>query len=529
MKKSMQVVLRKDGNQIYRKFVESTLGPFWDALSLNSSKLPDDRKAVFEELKSKKDKVFLEFVDVPWYFDEVGRHVLESRSKSGGRCTLRVKACDDYHFIQLSEENGTLIGTPFFHRHRPAKEASGSAAVPMTVPELRGHGDLLLFLSTKLADADDAHEAAELLSWVYLELAIKIVSRKSDDEQTIEVTPDLLWPGPTTAHPWTSTGDPDKYVVKYAPTSKPILVASPNVRKAVSGVAEVWHTASVGSVLLSAWTGSGKDLLQQLLMHGLRQPDNIPKFSAPSLSKTHEKSAVEQITEKLVECKLTTGTWARKAGRLKQRTVVFVDEIHHPSAQSVREALLRPMETSELHHANKTYDCKGRLTFLFAASEPPDKLRKQNPVDFWTRIEHTVQMFHPLALPTQDERTLALEQYFGLFWAMALKDGAATNDPFTLLKHAECTSIIGRRFAELLNSPFIPIISMRMLRSVVKRTANRAVYALKTQAIEFDNRATIEAERAQSLGKAITEKLVEQWVKELFDEIVPSVQPEGAF
>jgi hypothetical protein len=154
-------------------------------------------------------------------------------------------------------------------------------------------------------------------------------------------------------------------------------------------------------------------------MHGLGQPDDAPMFSAPSLS--HERSAVDHITEKLFNCNLTTAPpSAGKAGGLKQPTVVFVDEIHHPSAQSVREALLRPMETSKLHHAGTTYDCKGQLTFLFAASEPPEELRKRDPVDFWTRIEHTIKMSHPLDLPTQHARRLALEQYFSLFWDLAL-------------------------------------------------------------------------------------------------------------
>jgi hypothetical protein len=194
-KKSMQVVLRQDGNQIQRKFVATTFDSFWTALeTLDSSKLPDDRKTVLDQLKKKKNEVFFDFVDVPWYFDEVGRHVLESSSKSGSRCTLRVKACGDYYFIQLSEANGKLIGTPFFHLYGPAKKASVSAAVPTTAPELRGPGDLLLFLSNILATATDKDAAAELLSWFDLELAIKTLSRKSPVEQTIEVTPDVLWP-----------------------------------------------------------------------------------------------------------------------------------------------------------------------------------------------------------------------------------------------------------------------------------------------------------------------------------------------
>ncbi len=537
----MKMILEKIGNQIQRQFVKDDNDLFWQALvSLDPELLPRDDLArvdygqVLLRLKTEeKPEVFCQFQQVPWYFAEVGKHVFESDDPF----VLQIKACEQFYFIQLTTEAGGLIDVPFFHRFTPDDTDKNDDR--RTEDVQRGPADLLLFLSRALAPVaamqdnrvrcpeEIKKDVLEVLRWFDLEFLITPVSNPDNsDKREVQVEPKIKWPSPD--NKWKSHDDPHKYFITYTEPTKDdghgerILVVSSNVREALSQIAAVWHNPSAASVLISAWTGSGKDSLQKLFMHGMSQEDP-PEFSAPSM-----KSAEEEIGDALV----------KRANKIKLKlwrpTVVFIDEIHHPSAQEVRENLLRFMESGkyECKKLRKTFRFKKDLMYLFAASKSPEELRQLAPVDFWTRIDHMIKMSHPLALKSQDDRLLVLRQYFGMFWHATLKNAKPkkSKDEFTihdLLEEPKCVAEVGSKFTKLFDSPFIPIISIRMIRSIVQRIASLAIYEIKTQDIAIAAPLIKDADPMQ-VGKIISER-VDDWTKNLFAEIVPSLQPKGAF
>jgi hypothetical protein len=503
---NMKVTLKQHGRQIKRSFcakeqnTNSTWKKFAKLLDRDPKILPSGLSWVVDALRvaRKRTEVFFTNIDVPWYFDEVGREIFRSQKP----CQLQVKACGEYHFIQLIVDGKELSTKPYFHRFAPKKEK-------LDATNLRGPADLLLFLSADILRAKKSIHADELLKWFHLELDIRFIRKSaSGKEIEIDVEPHIVWPVDQNSANWIKYSDPDKYLIKYSidvaerklpmehytkkkPPKHQILVASRNVQKALQQIAEVWHNPSVGSVLLSAWTGSGKEVLQDVFMHGLKQSKPIT-LAAPDLA---TKVASESIFRAIGTARFDG------AQKLTTKTVVFIDEVHHASAAGVRESLLTAMESSKLEDKGQIYDCKGMLTFLFAASNAPQDLRKLSPPDFWTRIEHTVCMSHPLRLDHPQDLKLSIEQYFILFWHQSLQDV----EDVDRLRDEAFIEKVSNKFVHLFGSQLIPIISIRNIRSIVKRLANRAVYCMKTDSFPTNHPAA-------KLGEYVAAKF-DEWSK----------------
>jgi len=470
-------------------------------------------KTVLADIFSDQENVFFELQNVPWYLDLIGTEI----TRTPGSYIMTNKNCKGYQFKalykSLDNNRRKLLLTPFFHELSPPKGADEKEAL-YKEETLRGLADTILFLAPTI-EAAAKDQIRDIFNWSEVEITFKTDRAPSADDGLesfeIECTPNVHWaPAPTTEGKqciWLYSEIEEK--------PKPILVASENFRTAIRDLSEVWHNPSAKSVLLSACSGSGKEELKELLFYALRvDKEQVIELSAPHLASENGQpltTVYDELRPMIADCKLK-----------KAPVILFFDEIHHDGVEKLRTILLRFMETKYQKIDNEKVDCKGIL-YLFAASKPPEELRRLSPPDFWTRIEYTIGMKHPLLVNKKDERNEILQQYFCLFWRSAVDDrGKETGrmnhgDVLSDLKQAQLLERLAASFADELDSPLIPIISIRMLRSIVRRLLSRTLYHLRTNEIG----KTDMADQIQSK--------LDEWILEIFKQIVPEIKPEGVF
>ena len=201
------------------------------------------------------------------------------------------------------------------------------------------------------------------------------------------------------------------------------------------------------------------------------------------------------------------------------------------------------MEIDKLEYIDKKpKDCKNWF-YAFAASIPPEQLINNiRPKDLWTRIEYSIKLNHPLYVNDKQERKDTLKEYFKLFWEDQLEkyiikqsgknNGDLSNEEkWKVIKREinRFTKDIAKNFAEALESPLIPLISIRTLRTIVKRLFSRTIHHLRVIRIdtggEFHNNdlVLILKERLK------LEKKLGEWIVEIFDELVPEIKTKGVF
>ena len=243
------------------------------------------------------------------------------------------------------------------------------------------------------------------------------------------------------------------------------------------------------------------------------------EFAAPELARSSD------CWQRIVKELRTRHLFNVGDKRISRHSVLFLDEIHHPEAQTLRSGLLRSMETDRIADGKVEVDTD-LLTYLFAASKSPKQLREMHPFDFWTRIEYNIVLHHPLRLDERRERNDALRQYFCLFWRKTaekwLKTAKEDNDDETkryaeFLESEEALLDISNAFVDVLGSPLIPMISIRTIRSIVSRLFGRALYLAQTEQPAIGN-----------LVESVI-KYFDAWTTEICRQIVPELEPEGAF
>jgi Sigma-54 interaction domain len=479
---------------------------------------------LIDKVPRKDFALYTEPQPMPWYLDVIAQTIINER----GAYKIHYKACRDYSYFVVNKpkprsKNGNLVLPPFFHE-APEKIESGNA-------------DALLFLSPYLSDiiegragSDDKprrHWVREAIDWFRLELNIRSV-RHSGTRYELDVQATVDWDD-------SPVKEDQKSITILKPDGKSdgVIVSSKNVREAIASLSEAWHNPSARSIVLCAGTGSGKEVLRDVLTYALslRNVKTIP-LAAPELT-------TGQIFTELNKTEFLNTKPVKKEWGLRNGPLLFIDEIHHPSAQGLREQLLRVLEEKKITAAIsksklKTINCE-KLRYLFAASELPEKLRTHYPPDFWTRIEYNVVMHHPLGLETRDEINETLQQFFCKFWRKVARDqrtiadqskgkwpGANTaaeqiGDIVEDLSGREAVKILADAFADALDSPLIPLISIRHLRSIVNRLFSRAIYHVRTTKLE-------RADTAQEVKSQL-----DKWIIDIFKEIVPEIKPDGLF
>jgi len=507
------------------------LAAFSNALAAAHELHPDDVRAIVDVAVEKHRPDEPE--PLPWYWAEFFDTMKTAFEKGGGETrtfTLAIKGCRDYFFYTLRESAAGKPGewkhVPFFQRSAPPKSADAAA-------HLRGIADLIMSLTPRLerlrgdgqwADflAGEKHERlVREITWFDVELECTIA--KSDPEQTrgelyVRMTP--------FAH------EPSEVIVG---ASTPILVTSPNVRTAIHALSEVWLSPKPKSVLISAWTGSGKEVLVSLLGDALRVGKRRLTLSAAEV--VDMRRFAREIEARMDDLGLKDkGRAGRGDGNSRpakkpapEMSLVFVDEIHHDAARDLRPGLLRLLETDELPIPERPHPIDfSRVVYVFAASQQPRELRAGcEPRDLWTRIEHTVEMSHPLKIADPATRADVLKSYFLLFWTSNKRAWDEQQHPRPACDKVrallgggpepnDVEKELARLFCLQFASPFIPIMSVRSLRTIVKRLFGRTVTFLRTR----DGRPATAGELTNEF---------ERWIRELSDELLVEPDPRNPY
>lgn len=532
----MKIILQVKGKDVQRKFAPSFLKTKYGADLKALSKFKDQIKPIFsgldaviEDIFSDEFKWFYDFKDMPWYLDLIAQRIIKQP-----RCyKLRIKSCKGYLFFDVSytvRGNKRLpLLSPFFH----------DATLPTTPDQeekIRGVADTLLFLAPtflKLLNQSSS-EKGDLLrdafDWFDIVLTIDKVKTLPKNEHELTFTTEVNWDAKDILVDAEGI-HLKKAIPIYSPSgkSKQVIVASPNVRDAINKLSEAWHNPAASTILLSASPGSGKDVLSDVLMYALSLNRNqVMTFAAPHLASSG--SPLHQIRAELSKNGLINNKRLPDGENtdLTKDCLLFFDEIHHDIAKPLREILLRFLETKELQPSGnngRVVDCK-KMKYLFAASKPLEVLESIDPPDFWTRIEYRVVMRHPLLLKTQPEINDVLQQFFYLFWHKAIRDlhvriaahrfNLAT-EITELLSQQDSIEQLSKKFARTLDSPLIPTISIRTLRSIVNRLASRSIYHVQTKRVK-------DGKIIEELGNKFDE-----WLIDIFKSIVPEIQVQGVF
>jgi len=470
--------------------------------------------------EKERDKMFQK-QRVRWYLSKFFT-TLRAAAQSGDYSTylIRIKACKERYFyaLEAKEKNGKqskLIHEPFFQKATP----------PQTVEEedkVRGVADTVLFLAPEMRR--DVGDLTDLISWFDIKLECRVSKvDNSRNSLTLIVNPEI---------------DRSKYISLPPRKHDIILVSSPNVRNAVADLSEVWLNPTAKSVLLSAATGSGKEVLVNLLTDAMMiDREERINLSAPAIEKFEElrKILVKRIAKRIDKKD------SKEIFKQERRTILFLDEIHHDAAQDLRSGLLRLMELNELRKNTGEIVKISPILYLFAVSLPPEELWTQiKPQDLWTRIEYTVKLSHPLLIEDDDERKNTLKDYFLLFWCNHTRDWEKSvqhgqrhdwvkpilNDTIhgikTFLENREddgksLADELSERFVSELGSPLIPLISIRELRNIVKRLFSRTVNYLYMSP-QFRS----SKKESKKIRKYIL-NVFRKWIVEIFNELVPEI------
>lgn len=482
---------------------------------------PDPIEKGIKDIFSPKGKNVFSKQPLPWYLREFVIS-LEKKHKASPDSYLTysvtIKACKERYFYSIKgkrKEDGKweLLHVPYFLKATPEEKKT------------RGFADTILFLAPELNKKLQEYRRGQgklhsseqkpklksyfmpLIEWFDIDLDLENYKRD-------ELNGNIIF----TATPHVNISKS----IRLPPENKPILVISRTFRDAIEKLAESWLNPTTRAILLSAGTGIGKEVLVDLLTDAMRinRKKNRIVISAPSL-KTFEdfKDKIRKFFKEIPNNNVP----------LDNRFILFLDEIHHNASRELRSYILRLIESDELEtfiekilEEKKTEEKKTdfpRIIYVFAASLPPEKLYTLPPLDLWTRIDHTIKILHPLRTNDEYERKEILSEYFLLFWGIFIKQ-------FTESKNLELTDLtntflnnlekngkfdkLALKFADELCSPLIPLISIRTLRSIIKRLLGKTV-----NLICQNPRLTEE-----KLYKKI-EGNFKEWIVDIFNEIVP--------
>lgn len=479
----------------YRKTLENSL-------NLVFGQAQNVEKNLFETLNS---EMLHNQREVPWYlfqfFDTVKR---EDEQKRPEKYVITIKACSNYHFYALDGRNGEdqkMVKPPYF---RPVSLPWGVGTKKVEEGAVTGFNDIVLLLAPHICELEKKESVSDLsniLRWFRIELVFEPNPiRPGVESQTAQILLNT-----------TVNANFNDRRIGIPSNKNNVLVSSPNFREAIEGLSEAWLNPSAKNILISAWIGSGKEVLVDLLEKAVNPSARL------------NLSAAAEGNFATVAAKLIHELGKKK--NKNSRVMLFLDEIHHGSAENIRSGLLRVLETNELEDAKGRVKPSRNVLYVFAASVPPERLRTLNPPDFWTRMEFTVEMKHPLLIKNTAEREATLGDYFTLFWERDVDDWKKLKEgKVYLAKVLEDYGVkdsLAKGFVEVLGSPLIPIISVRILRIVIKRLFFRTVEYVRTHPKLRDAPTLADDEDF--------EKSFKGWVAELSLELVLKGETGGAF
>ncbi len=583
---TLSIKIAFDGDKVTREFISSykntQFGQALNKISKKSNfatslatalgKIHSMEPSLVEKILQKNvfssDDIF-KAQPVPWYLSEFFTKLKKSQGNSSN-CSITVKACREHYFYTLAEitnnEESRLLHAPFFHRMPPPTNPKEQ------MDKVRGLADTILFLAPHLPN-NNIDNLIDFISWFKIKLQCEILQNgASGNSFLLKINPDI---------------DNNKYIE--LPGKKKILVASPNIRNAIANLCEVWLNPTAKSVLLSASPGSGKERLVHLLKDAMsvNKEINHIDISASAIGKFQnlrdiiiQKCFEETLVEvslndnvksdslkelpdevrnklrynktkkalgfkgpmskterdKLLKLKLSSDVSYQEAVNklfqqsliLQQRTILFLDEIHHDAAHDIRSGLLRFMETGGFEkESGEKFDCK-LILYVLAASLPPEDLRTLvKPQDLWTRIEYTVKYLHPLRIEDAKERKMILKEYFHLFWKNQEDEWKAqeTLDIYKKIRNFTAENVyndLAKLFVDELGSPLIPLISIRTIGFIVRRLFSRTMNYFRV------NPKLLDTNKINSNKEQISNEF-EKWIVEIANELIPEIETKGLF
>lgn len=468
---------------------------------------------IIKDILSRIDKMLRDENPIPWHLRELMHALSQVRGYSKYRITY--KACKDHLFFALfgakkadqkkigkEHETWELIPRPFFLVAPPPKNLREREKV-------RGLADTIFFLAPQLREHKDNSKALlNVLSWFKIDLECTTVSFKPDTQTfELQIEPGVDAPSSPTVK---------QKCISLAP-SKLILLSSPNVVNAVENLSEIWRNPTAKIALISAATGSGKEVLKDLLADAIRiEKNRRMEFALPAIESTRDLEY--KIAEKLGK-------------KPSQQLLVFLDEVHHPGLAKARYGLLRLIEADTLSTEEGVIQSKNIL-FVLAASKRFDELRGLDPPDLWTRIEYPVDLKHPLLVSHEKadgrmksreailrEREEILKDYFTFFWyrqVEAWRESTPLPHVHRLLQDLErddqLIKALSDGIVKELRVRFSSLISIRTIRSITKILLG-------------------EAEHSVRLGKKIVPRSRETkaWVNKACTTLIPEIAPQGLF
>lgn len=478
-------------------FTRDLASAFGEVHNIQAPNLLSRLQGIFSESIFEGNGKIFDKQPVPWYLAEflvALKNNSTPETDGSAQYSIRVKACKRHYFYSIErkrQDSGVyeLIYFPFFQLTPPPESSED-------VENTRGLADTLLFLAPSIVKAKKEALLASI-AWFDIELDCRVLSRSKSGNLRLSITPKVC----------------TSRKISLAPGHHKVLVSSPNVRDAIEKLAEAWTNPTAKSVLISAGSGSGKQVLVDLLTDAMcvdRKKERLD-ISAPSIQEFEKQ--VEQPMAKMVD----------SLDSKRDRILIFFDEIHHNAAADMRSSLLKLIAGNTLS-TGKKLDCNP--IYVLAASLPPKEIRLKSPPDLWTRIEYWVQVRHPLLVKNDEERSEVLMDYFSLFWDRQVEEWeerihGGPGDRLTMLLSrtghpTPLAAQLAKVFVEVLGSPLIPVLSMRVLGNVVKRLFGMVVNHL---------RMTPKAINGASADQDFL-KLFRQWIVKLVNELVPEIQAE---
>ncbi len=267
----------------------------------------------------------------------------------------------------------------------------------------------------------------------------------------------------------------------------PLLLTSDRYCQALAQMSEVWNDPTSKAALVIAPPGSGKEALSSSVYH-FRDYTKKGRLITLSLSSEGQEESLFCIFNdppgfRKLKRRIKDGR-DNSVGFVLQAEggMLFLDEIDK-APKEARNSLLRLLENDSfvVPGTSAVIPVKqNRPFYIFAGSKPQQEMFVLEPVDFWTRISHVIEMKHPLGVEDEVMRKHIIEEYFQLFWNRHVPkffghNGGTERVPFGISEKAQVidsyysdifTLFLTKTFTDFLSSSFSNEIMLRNLNQL---------------------------------------------------------------
>lgn len=215
----------------------------------------------------------------------------------------------------------------------------------------------------------------------------------------------------------------------------PLLLSSENYCIALSQLTELMNDPLAKTLLLIAPPGSGKEALARaasLCRDIGEKSDSRGSFQAVNLAGLDAAEAARMLFSLGDSAKrINPGGNMLKSDFVPHDTdglffkslngALFIDEIDKTDGRGdIRTMLLRLLESNEVTIPGTprvvSIPSEKIPLYIFAGSMTRKEILEQDPIDFWTRISHIVEMSHPLDIKDTNVKKRVIKAYVWLFW-----------------------------------------------------------------------------------------------------------------